>query len=155
MVISDRPQVYLKYVRGGRRAPEYATAGSAAVDLRAVIDEPVILEPGKKAVLIPTGIALDFSAHPGMAGLILPRSSMGHNEGFVIGNTVGLIDSDYQGEIMVSCTARGPYSVCIQPMQRIAQLCFVSVLRQSFIVVDEFESQTERGDDGFGSTGKL
>ncbi|MFD2366479.1 dUTP diphosphatase [Pseudoduganella sp. GCM10020061] len=131
--------------------PEYATPGSAGLDLRACIDLPVTLEPGA-TVLIPTGLAIHIG-DPRYAAMILPRSGMGHKNGIVLGNLVGLIDSDYQGQLMVSTWNRGQKAFTLQPMERLAQLVIVPVLQVGFNVVEEFE-QSERGAGGFGSTGK-
>ena len=131
--------------------PEYATPGSAGLDLRAMLQEELILEPGQ-TVLIPTGLAIHV-ADPGLAALILPRSGLGHKHGIVLGNLVGLIDSDYQGQIFVSVWNRGQASFTLQPMERIAQLVIVPVLQVKFNIVDEFE-ESRRGAGGFGSTGK-
>lgn len=131
--------------------PAYATPGSAGLDLRACLDAPVVLEPGQ-AQLIPTGLAMHL-ADPGMAAMILPRSGLGHKHGIVLGNLVGLIDSDYQGPLMVSCWNRGQTAFTIQPMERIAQMVIVPVVQAAFRVVDSFE-ETERGTGGFGSTGR-
>ena len=130
--------------------PHYATPGSAGLDLRACVAAPVKLHPGDTQ-LIPAGIAIHL-ADPGLAALILPRSGLGHKHGIVLGNLVGLIDSDYQGEIMVSVWNRGGTSFTLQPMDRLAQLIVVPVLQVDFQVVDEFVA-TPRGDGGFGSTG--
>ncbi|HMX21945.1 MAG TPA: dUTP diphosphatase [Accumulibacter sp.] len=130
--------------------PAYATAGAAGLDLRACVDEPLEVRPGE-TVLVRTGIAIHL-ADPGLAALILPRSGLGHKHGIVLGNLVGLIDSDYQGEIMVSVWNRGGTSFTLQPMDRLAQLIVVPVLQVDFQVVDEFVA-TPRGDGGFGSTG--
>ena len=131
--------------------PAYATNGSAGMDLRACIDAPLILEPGKTE-LIPTGMAIHI-ADPGYAAIILPRSGLGHKHGIVLGNLVGLIDSDYQGQLFVSCWNRGQTTFTINPMERIAQLVIVPVARVDFNLVESF-SESERGDGGFGSTGK-
>ena len=131
--------------------PAYATQGSAGLDLRACIDAPLVLEPGQ-AVLIPTGLAIHV-ADPGYAAMILPRSGLGHKNGIVLGNLVGLIDSDYQGQLMVSTWNRGHAAFTLQPLDRLAQLVIVPVLQVGFNVVDEFAS-SERGAGGFGSTGK-
>ena len=131
--------------------PEYATPGSAGLDLRACIDLPVTLEPGA-TVLIPTGLAIHIG-DPRYAAMILPRSGMGHKNGIVLGNLVGLIDSDYQGQLMVSTWNRGQKAFTLQPMERLAQLVIVPVLQVGFNIVEEFE-QSERGAGGFGSTGK-
>jgi dUTP pyrophosphatase len=131
--------------------PAYATPGSAGLDLRACIDEPITIEAGA-TVLIPTGLAIHL-ADPGYAAMILPRSGMGHKNGIVLGNLVGLIDSDYQGQLMVSTWNRGQIAFTLNPMERLAQLIVVPVLQVGFNVVEEFDS-SERGAGGFGSTGK-
>lgn len=131
--------------------PAYATAGSAGMDLRACIDTPLQLAPGQTE-LIPTGLALHI-ADPAYAAIILPRSGLGHKHGIVLGNLVGLIDSDYQGQLFVSCWNRGQDLFTIQVMERIAQLVIVPVARVEFNIVRNFESST-RGAAGFGSTGK-
>jgi dUTP pyrophosphatase len=130
--------------------PQYATAGSAGIDLRACIDAPLQLNPGDTQ-LIASGIAIHL-ADPGYAAVVLPRSGLGHKHGIVLGNLVGLIDSDYQGQIMVSCWNRGQSSFTIQPGERIAQLVVVPVLQVEFDVVNEFVT-SERGAGGFGSSG--
>ena len=131
--------------------PHYATPGSAGLDLRACIDAPLTIEAGQ-TVLIPTGLAIHL-ADPGYAAMILPRSGMGHKNGIVLGNLVGLIDSDYQGRLMVSTWNRGQAAFTLNPMERLAQLIVVPVLQVGFNVVDEFDT-SERGAGGFGSTGK-
>ncbi len=131
--------------------PAYATPGSAGLDLRACTDGPLVIEPGQ-AVLIPTGIALHI-ADPGLAAMILPRSGLGHKHGIVLGNLVGLIDSDYQGPLMVSCWNRGQTAFTVQPMERIAQLVIVPVVQAQFRLVEDFGAST-RGEGGFGSTGR-
>lgn len=131
--------------------PAYATPGSAGLDLRACIAEPLLIEPGTTH-LVPTGLAIHL-ADPAYAAMILPRSGMGHKHGIVLGNLVGLIDSDYQGQLMVSTWNRGSTSFVLNPMERLAQLVIVPVLQVGFDVVEEFDS-SERGDGGFGSTGK-
>ena len=130
--------------------PAYATPGSAGLDLRACLDEPLRVEPGQTQ-LIPTGLAIHI-ADPGLAAMILPRSGLGHKHGIVLGNLVGLIDSDYQGPLMVSCWNRGQAAYTVQPMERIAQLIIVPVVQASFRRVDGFEV-SDRGAGGFGSTG--
>jgi dUTP pyrophosphatase len=130
--------------------PAYATPGSAGLDLRACTDGPLVIEPGQ-AVLVPTGIALHI-ADPGLAAMILPRSGLGHKHGIVLGNLVGLIDSDYQGPLMVSCWNRGQAAFTVQPMERIAQLVIVPVVQAQFRQVQAFDAST-RGQGGFGSTG--
>ena len=131
--------------------PAYATPGSAGLDLRACIEAPLTLEPGQ-TVLVPTGLAIHV-ADPAYAAMILPRSGLGHKNGIVLGNLVGLIDSDYQGQLMVSTWNRGHAAFTLQPLDRLAQLVIVPVLQVGFNVVDEFAS-SERGTGGFGSTGK-
>jgi dUTP pyrophosphatase len=130
--------------------PQHATAGSAGLDLRACIDEPIELAPGA-TVLIPTGIAIHI-ADTGLAAMILPRSGLGHKHGIVLGNLTGLIDSDYQGPILVSCWNRGDASYTITPGERIAQMIFVPVVQARFEVVEEFE-ESHRGSGGFGHSG--
>ena len=137
--------------RMGEYLPSYATSGSAGLDLRACIDEPMEIMPGETK-LIPTGLAIHI-ADPGYAALILPRSGLGHKHGIVLGNLVGLIDSDYQGQLMVSTWNRGTDAFTLNPMERLAQLVIVPVLQVSFNVVEEFE-ESDRGAGGFGSTGK-
>jgi len=131
--------------------PAYATDGSAGLDLRAVLDAPLKLEPGA-TTLIRTGLAI-YIADPNLAAVILPRSGLGHKHGIVLGNLVGLIDSDYQGELMVSCWNRGQTAFVIEPGERIAQLVLVPVAQAAFELVDSFHA-SERGAGGFGSTGK-
>ncbi|MGE5714937.1 MAG: dUTP diphosphatase [Betaproteobacteria bacterium] len=133
------------------RLPEYATAGAAGLDLRACLDAPLQLEPGATH-LVRTGIAIHI-ADPGYAALILPRSGLGHKHGIVLGNLVGLIDSDYQGELMVSTWNRGSMPFTLNPLERLAQLVIVPVVQAQFNIVDDF-STSERGAGGFGSTGK-
>ncbi len=132
--------------------PTYATPGSAGLDLRACLSEAVTLLPNAWQ-LIPTGMAIHL-ADPGYAALILPRSGLGHKHGIVLGNLVGLIDSDYQGQLMVSAWNRSPTAFTIEPMERIAQLVVVPVVQAKFNVVNEFAAATERGAGGYGSTGK-
>jgi dUTP pyrophosphatase len=131
--------------------PAYATAGSAGLDLRACIDEPITLRPGDSA-LIPSGLAIHLD-DPGLAAIVIPRSGLGHKHGIVLGNLVGLIDSDYQGPLMVSLWNRGRGPFTVQPMDRIAQLIVVPVVQVQFEVVEEFAASA-RGAGGFGSTGK-
>lgn len=131
--------------------PQHATAGSAGVDLRACIDAPLELQPGETQ-LIPSGIAI-FIQDPGYAAIVLPRSGLGHKHGIVLGNLVGLIDSDYQGQIFVSCWNRSSTAFTIQPGERIAQLVVIPVVQVAFDVVTEFAA-TERGTGGFGSSGR-
>lgn len=130
--------------------PRYSTEGSAGMDLRACLDEDLVLKPGETQ-LLPTGIAI-YIEDPGLAAFILPRSGLGHKHGIVLGNLVGLIDSDYQGEILVSCWNRGNIEYRIEPGERIAQLVLIPVVQAELLVVDEFEV-TDRGSDGFGSSG--
>lgn len=130
--------------------PDYATAHSAGMDLRAMVDGARVLAPGETA-LLPTGLAIHIG-DPGLCATILPRSGLGHRHGIVLGNLVGLIDADYQGPLMVSCWNRSAEAFTIQPGDRIAQLVFLPVVRAAFRVVDAFES-SERGEGGFGHTG--
>jgi dUTP pyrophosphatase len=136
-------------VRG--QMPAYATPGSAGLDLRACLDEPLVLAPNAWQ-LVGTGLAVHL-ANPGYAALILPRSGLGHKHGIVLGNLVGLIDSDYQGQLMVSAWNRSPTPYTMQPMERIAQLVIVPVVQAHFNCVDAFEA-SERGEGGYGSTGQ-
>lgn len=131
--------------------PAYATSGSAGLDLRACVDEPLVLEAGR-AELIPTGMAIHL-ADPGLAAVILPRSGLGHKHGVVLGNLVGLIDSDYQGQLMVSCWNRAHQPFVIQPGERIAQLVVVPVVQVALEVVESFEDSS-RGAGGFGHSGR-
>ncbi|SMC35363.1 dUTP diphosphatase [Polynucleobacter kasalickyi] len=131
--------------------PAYATQGSAGLDLRACLDEAVVIEPGQ-TILVPTGLSI-YVADPGYCALILPRSGLGHKHGIVLGNLVGLIDSDYQGQLMVSTWNRGQQAFKLEPMERLAQLVIVPVVQVAWDVVEEFET-SDRGDGGFGSTGK-
>jgi dUTP pyrophosphatase len=131
--------------------PAYATPGSAGLDLRACIEHTQTLHPGE-TTMIPTGMAIHLN-DPGYAAMILPRSGLGHKHGIVLGNLVGLIDSDYQGQLLVSCWNRGKESFILNPLERIAQLVIVPVMQASFNVVEEFAA-SERGEGGFGSTGK-
>ena len=131
--------------------PAYATPGSAGLDLRACIDAAITIAAGA-TVLIPTGLAIHV-ADPGYAAMILPRSGMGHKNGIVLGNLVGLIDSDYQGQLMISTWNRGQQPFTLEPMERLAQLIIVPVVQVGFNVVDDFDA-SERGAGGFGSTGK-
>jgi dUTP pyrophosphatase len=141
-ILDDRIRPYL---------PAYATPGSAGMDLRACIDAPLTIAPGKTE-LIPTGVAIHIG-DPGLAAVILPRSGLGHKHGIVLGNLVGLIDSDYQGPLMVSCWNRGGEPYTLQPMDRLAQLVVVPVVHAAFEVVDDFEASA-RASGGFGSTGQ-
>ena len=131
--------------------PHYATAGAAGLDLRACIDAPMMLQPGETQ-LIPTGMAIHL-ADPGYAALILPRSGLGHKHGIVLGNLVGLIDSDYQGQLMVSAWNRGQQAFKLAPLERLAQLVIVPVVQAEFNVVEDFAA-SQRGEGGFGSTGR-
>ena len=137
--------------RMAEHLPAYATPGSAGLDLRACLDHPVLLEPGQ-AHLIPTGLSVHL-ADPRLAAMILPRSGLGHKHGIVLGNLVGLIDSDYQGPLMVSCWNRGTEPFIIQPMERIAQMVIVPIVQAHFRQVDSFDASS-RGEGGFGSTGR-
>jgi dUTP pyrophosphatase len=139
-----------KRIGGEYPLPQYATGGSAGVDLRACIDAPIELRPGDTH-LVPSGIAI-YLADPGYAAIVLPRSGLGHKHGIVLGNLVGLIDSDYQGQVFVSVWNRGQNNFTIQPGERIAQLVVVPVAQVQFDVVEEFIA-TERGAGGFGSSG--
>jgi dUTP pyrophosphatase len=132
--------------------PAYATPGSAGLDLKACLDAPLTLAPGQ-AELVPTGLAIHL-ADPGYAALILPRSGLGHKHGIVLGNLVGLIDSDYQGQLMVSAWNRGATPFVIDPMERLAQLVIVPVVQAQLRVVHEFGQASERGEGGYGSTGR-
>ena len=131
--------------------PAYATSGSAGLDLRACTESPITIQPGE-VNLIPTGVAI-YLADPGLAAMVLPRSGLGHKHGIVLGNLVGLIDSDYQGQILVSCWNRGQIPFILNPLERIAQLVVVPVVRVNFNIVNDFE-KSGRGGKGFGSTGK-
>jgi dUTP pyrophosphatase len=131
--------------------PAYATAGSAGLDLRAILDAPLVLEAGATA-LLPTGLAIHIE-DPGLAAVILPRSGLGHKHGIVLGNLVGLIDSDYQGQLMVSCWNRGQTAFTVQPGERIAQLVIVPVVQVELDVVDDFAGSV-RGSGGFGHSGR-
>ncbi|HET9976280.1 MAG TPA: dUTP diphosphatase [Burkholderiaceae bacterium] len=137
--------------RMGAHLPAYATPGSAGLDLRACLDAPLVLAPGQSQ-LVPTGLSIHIG-DPGLCAMLLPRSGLGHKHGIVLGNLVGLIDSDYQGPLMVSCWNRGAAAFTIEPMERIAQMVIVPVVQASFRRVDAFETSA-RGAGGFGSTGK-
>jgi dUTP pyrophosphatase len=149
----DMPTIALKVLdeRIRPHLPAYATPGSAGLDLRACIDAAITLEPGQTH-LIPTGIAIHI-ADPGLAAIILPRSGLGHKHGIVLGNLVGLIDSDYQGPLMVSCWNRGTEAFVLNPLERLAQLVVVPVVQVGFELVPDFDS-SGRGAGGFGSTGR-
>ena len=138
--------------RARSQLPAYSTPGAAGLDLRPCIDAAMTLPPGRTE-LIPTGLAIHIG-DPGYAALILPRSGLGHKHGIVLGNLVGLIDSDYQGQLMVSCWNRGQSTFTIEPFERIAQLIIVPVIQAQFEVVDDFDTST-RGASGFGSTGRV
>ena len=131
--------------------PHYATDGSAGLDMRACIDEPITVSPGE-TVLVPTGLAIHV-ADPALAAVLLPRSGLGHKHGLVLGNLTGLIDSDYQGQVFISCWNRSSTAYEVQPAERIAQMVFIPVEQVQFSVVDEF-GDSERGDGGFGSSGR-
>jgi len=131
--------------------PEYQTAGSAGIDLQACIDKSIELKPGMTE-LIPSGIAIHIN-DPSLAAVLLPRSGLGHKKGLVLGNLVGLIDSDYQGQVYISCWNRGKETILIEPGLRLAQMIFIPVEQVQFRVVEEFD-ESERGDGGFGHTGK-
>ena len=152
VIKTSAPQVDIKILdqRLKDSPPQYATAGSAGLDLRACIETPLRIAPGQ-TVLVPTGIAIHLG-DPGLAAMILPRSGLGHKHGIVLGNLVGLIDSDYQGEIFVSTWNRSHEAFTLNPLDRLAQLVVVPVLQVAFNVVDDFDS-SERGAGGFGSTG--
>jgi len=137
--------------RMAEHLPAYATPGAAGLDLRACLAEPLVLAPGQ-AALVPTGLSVHIG-DPGLAAMILPRSGLGHKHGIVLGNLVGLIDSDYQGPLMVSCWNRGSTAFTVQPMERIAQLVIVPVVQAVFRQVETFEASA-RGEGGFGSTGR-
>jgi dUTP pyrophosphatase len=137
--------------RMGEHLPAYATPGSAGLDLRACLDAPLVLQPGQSQ-LIPTGLSIHIG-DPGLCAMLLPRSGLGHKHGIVLGNLVGLIDSDYQGPLMVSCWNRGQTAFTIEPMERIAQMVIVPVVQARFRRVESFETSA-RGEGGFGSTGQ-
>lgn len=149
------PQIQLQILdkRVGKEIelPHYATDGSAGMDLRACIDEAFVIHPGETH-LIPTGIAIHIG-DPGLAAVLLPRSGLGHKHGIVLGNLTGLIDSDYQGQLFVSCWNRGNESFTVKPGERIAQMVFVPVVQASFEIVENFD-ESERGEGGFGHTGR-
>ncbi|MFY8124743.1 MAG: dUTP diphosphatase [Hydrogenophaga sp.] len=138
--------------RMAEHLPAYATPGSAGLDLRACLDAPLTLAPNAWQ-LVPTGLAVHL-ADPAYAAMLLPRSGLGHKHGIVLGNLVGLIDSDYQGQLMVSCWNRSPTAFTIEPMERIAQMVIVPVVQAQFRVVNDFASASERGAGGYGSTGR-
>lgn len=150
---APRPTVALRILdeRLRSQVPSYATPGAAGLDLRACTAQTLVLEPGRTE-LVPTGIAM-YLADPGLAAMVLPRSGLGHKHGIVLGNLVGLIDSDYQGQVFVSLWNRGSMPFTLEPMERIAQLVVVPVVQVTFDVVESFE-QSARGAGGFGSTGR-
>ncbi len=154
MMGSLRMHIDLKIMdpRMAEHLPAYATPGSAGLDLRACLDAPLTLAPNAWQ-LVPTGLAVHL-ADPAYAAMLLPRSGLGHKHGIVLGNLVGLIDSDYQGQLMVSCWNRSPTAFTIEPMERIAQMVIVPVVQAQFRVVDDFASASERGAGGYGSTGR-
>ncbi len=154
MIGSLRMHIDLKIMdpRMAEHLPAYATPGSAGLDLRACLDAPLTLAPNAWQ-LVPTGLAVHL-ADPAYAAMLLPRSGLGHKHGIVLGNLVGLIDSDYQGQLMVSCWNRSPTAFTIEPMERIAQMVIVPVVQAQFRVVDDFASASERGAGGYGSTGR-
>jgi dUTP pyrophosphatase len=146
-------QVKILDERMRNNLPQYATSGSAGLDLRACLDEAIVIEPGQ-TILVPTGLSI-FLDDPGYAALILPRSGLGHKHGIVLGNLVGLIDSDYQGQLMVSTWNRGQTAFKLEPMERLAQLVIVPVAQVEWTEVTEFSaSASDRGAGGFGSTGR-
>ena len=145
------PRIEILDERMRSQLPAYATSGSAGLDLRACLDEPLTLKPGDSS-LVPTGLAIHV-ADSGHAAVIIPRSGLGHKHGIVLGNLVGLIDSDYQGQLFVSCWNRGRETFVVNPMERIAQLVVIPVVQVELNVVESF-SESERGGGGFGSTGK-
>ena len=153
MSVARAPMIDLKVLdpRLADLLPAYATPGSAGLDLRACLDAPLLLAPGQTE-LIPTGLAIHIN-DPGLAALILPRSGLGHRHGIVLGNLVGLIDSDYQGPLMLSCWNRSALAFTVQPMERMAQLVIVPVVQAGFRVVEAFGTSA-RGTEGFGSTGR-
>lgn len=144
-------QVKLLDARLKNTPPSYATPGSAGLDLRACIEHTTTIGPGE-TLMVPTGMAI-YLQDPGYAAMILPRSGLGHKHGIVLGNLVGLIDSDYQGQLLVSCWNRSKESFILNPMERIAQLVIVPVMQAEFVLTEEFNA-SERGEGGFGSTGK-
>ena len=150
-VMSLKVELKILDARLHNMMPAYATQGSAGLDLRACIEHTQTLHPGE-TTLIPTGMAIHLS-DPGYAAMILPRSGLGHKHGIVLGNLVGLIDSDYQGQLLVSCWNRGKETFILNPLERIAQLVIVPVVQADFNVVEEFAA-SKRGEGGFGSTGK-
>ncbi len=150
----NKPKIQLKFIRENieKVAPEYATLGSAGVDLRACIENGLILKPGE-VQLVPTGIAI-YIQDSSLAAVILPRSGLGHKKGLILGNGTGLIDSDYQGELFVSCWNRSNSDISIEPAMRFAQLVIIPVVQADFQVVEEFSDDSARGVGGFGHSGK-
>ena len=144
--------IQIKVLDPRAQVPAYATTGSAGLDLRAMLDAPLRLAPGQTE-MIKTGLSV-YIGDAGLAAVILPRSGLGHKHGIVLGNLVGLIDSDYQGELMVSCWNRGQTAFTLDPLERMAQLVFVPVVRPDLQVVSEFTAASARGVGGFGSTGR-
>jgi dUTP pyrophosphatase len=153
-VINNNPNIQLKFLRNDieKIVPEYTTIGSAGVDLRACVLERITLRPSETQ-LVPTGIAIHIS-DPSFAAIILPRSGLGHKKGLILGNGTGLIDSDYQGELFVSCWNRSQRDILIEPAMRFAQLVIIPVAQASFQVVAEFTDDSIRGSGGFGHSGK-
>lgn len=151
MNINEPLPLQIKILNKQAELPEYATSGSAGLDLKACIEDTVLLESGK-TILIPTGLAIHIS-DPSVCAMIMPRSGLGHKHGIVLGNLVGLIDSDYQGELKISCWNRGETSYVINPGDRIAQLVLVPVLKAQLELVEEFSGPSTRGENGFGHTG--
>jgi len=152
MTVTMNIDVKILDARIAVQMPTYATPGSAGLDLRACLDAPLTLAPNAWQ-LVPTGMAIHLK-DSGYAAMLLPRSGLGHKHGIVLGNLVGLIDSDYQGQLMVSCWNRSEMSFTIEPLERIAQMVIVPVVQASFKVVAEFDAPSERGEGGYGSTGK-
>ncbi|WP_136247301.1 dUTP diphosphatase [Halomonas borealis] len=151
--ITDRPRLAVKLLDERMRdhLPHYATDGSAGMDLRALLDAPLVLEPGD-CELVRTGLAMHI-ADPSLAGMVLPRSGLGHKHGIVLGNLVGLIDSDYQGELMISVWNRGTTTFTLEPFERLAQYVLVPVVQADLELVDDFD-ESLRGDGGFGHSGR-
>ena len=152
MTMTMNLDVKILDARIAAQMPHYATPGSAGLDLRACLDAPLTLSPNAWQ-LVPTGLAIHLK-DPGYAAMLLPRSGLGHKHGIVLGNLVGLIDSDYQGQLMISAWNRSDVAFTIEPMERIAQMVIVPVVQATFNVVNEFAAPSERGEGGYGSTGK-
>jgi dUTP pyrophosphatase len=152
MTMTMNLDVKILDARIAAQMPHYATPGSAGLDLRACLDAPLTLAPNAWQ-LVPTGLAIHLK-DPGYAAMLLPRSGLGHKHGIVLGNLVGLIDSDYQGQLMISAWNRSDVAFTIEPMERIAQMVIVPVVPATFTVVNEFAAPSERGEGGYGSTGK-